>query len=121
MGYCMSGPLAMFSAAALPERIGGVATFHGGGLVADGPTSPHLRIPQMKARFLIAIAQNDDARDPAAKETLRQAFAASGQTAEIEVYPAQHGWCPPDSPVYAAAQAERAWARMLVLFGAALA
>lgn len=119
-GYCMGGPLVMATAASVPERIGAGASFHGGGLATDAPTSPHLRIPQMKASFLIAVAQNDDARTPQEKEKLKVAFAAAGLPAEIEVYPAQHGWCPPDSQVYDAAQAERAWSRLLVLFRAAL-
>lgn len=119
-GYCMGGPLVMLTAATVPARIGAGASFHGGGLATDAPTSPHLRIPQMKASFLIAVAQNDDSRTPQEKETLRQAFAANGLDAEIEVYPADHGWCPPDSPVYDEAQAEKAWGRMLALFRKAL-
>lgn len=120
-GYCMGGPLVMRTAATAPARIGAAATFHGGGLATDQPTSPHLLIAQTKANFLIAVAQNDDERDPAAKDTLRAAFAAAGRPAEIEVYPAQHGWCPPDSQVYDQVQAEKAWARMLALFQTALA
>ena len=115
-GYCMGGPFVFRTAAIAPARVGAGATFHGGGLATQAPTSPHLLIPQMKANFLIAVAQNDDQRDPVAKDTLREAFAAQHLPAEIEVYPAQHGWCPPDSPVYDAAQAERAWGRMLALF-----
>jgi carboxymethylenebutenolidase len=120
-GYCMGGPITMRSAAALPERIGAAASFHGGGLVTAAPDSPHLLVPQMKAHYLIAVAENDDAREPGAKSTLREAFASAGLAAEIEVYPAAHGWCPPDSPVYDEAQAERAWGRMLALFERALA
>jgi carboxymethylenebutenolidase len=120
-GYCMGGALVMATAATAPERVGAGASFHGGGLATAAPTSPHLRIPQMKASFLIAVAQNDDARDPEEKERLRVAFAQAGLPAEIEVYPAQHGWCPPDSQVHDAVQAERAWARLQVLFGKALA
>jgi carboxymethylenebutenolidase len=120
-GYCMGGPIVMRTAAAVPDRIGAAGTFHGGGLVANGPTSPHLLIPQMKAQFLIAIAQDDDASAPQAKETLREAFAAADLQAEIEVYPADHGWCPPDMQPYDMEQAERAWSRMLALFERALA
>ena len=120
-GYCMGGPMVMRTAAAIPARIRAGATFHGGGLATDKPDSPHLLIPQMKARYLIAIAANDDARSPADKDTLRTAFAAAKLPAEIEVYQGtMHGWCPPDSRVYDAAQADRAWSRMLALFGAAL-
>jgi carboxymethylenebutenolidase len=120
-GYCMGGPIVMRTAAAVPDRIGAGASFHGGGLTTANPDSPHLGIPQMKAQFLIAVAQNDDMRDPQSKETLKTSFAAANLPAEIEVYPAQHGWCPPDSPAYDAAQADRAWTRMLALFEKALA
>lgn len=121
-GYCMGGPLVMRTAAALPGRIGAGATFHGGGLVTDQPGSPHRLIPQMKAQFLIAVAANDDAKEPAAKSTLRDAFAQAKLPAEIEVYAdTKHGWCPTDSHVYDHDQAEKAWARMLALFSRALA
>ncbi len=119
-GYCMGGPLVLRTAAAFPDRIGAGASFHGGGLVSDKPTSPHLLIPQMKAHFLIAIASGDDTKQPEAKDTLKAAFAKASLAAEIEVYAAQHGWCPPDSHVYDQAAAEKAWARQLALFKTAL-
>lgn len=119
-GYCMGGPMVFRTAAANP-RIRAGATFHGGGLATDKPDSPHLLIPKMKASCLIAIAANDDQRDPAAKDTLRTAFAAARLPAEIEVYAGtMHGWTPPDSKVYDAAQADRAWGRMLALFAGSL-
>jgi carboxymethylenebutenolidase len=120
-GYCMGGPMVMRTAAAVPDRVGGAATFHGGGLVTDAPDSPHLLIPTMKAQFLLAVAENDDEREPEAKNVLRDSFARAGLPAEIEVYPAAHGWCPPDSAVYNETQAEKAWGRLLVLFDKALA
>ncbi|HSH75296.1 MAG TPA: dienelactone hydrolase family protein, partial [Longimicrobiales bacterium] len=122
MGYCMGGPFTMRTAAALPDRVGAGASFHGGGLVTDGPDSPHLLVPRMDAHFLFAIAENDDESQPEAKDVLRDAFARAGLPAEIEVYAgAMHGWCPPDSTVYHEAQAERAWSRLLALFETALA
>jgi carboxymethylenebutenolidase len=121
-GYCMGGPFVFRTAAALPGRVGAAATFHGGGLVADKSDSPHLSIPQMKAHFLIAIAENDDKRQPEAKDVLREYFAKAQLPAEIEVYEGtMHGWCPPDSQVYNHDQAEKAWSRLLVLFGNSLA
>ena len=122
MGYCMGGPITMRTAAAVPDRIGAGASFHGGGLVTDQPDSPHLLVPQMTAHYLFAIAANDDESQPEAKDVLREAFADAGLPAEIEVYEgALHGWCPPDSQVYFEAQAERAWTRLLALFESALA
>jgi carboxymethylenebutenolidase len=122
MGYCMGGPIVMRTAAAVPSRVGAGASFHGGGLVTNQPDSPHLLVPTMKAQFLFAIAENDDQREPDAKNVLRDTFAKAGLPAEIEVYAgAAHGWCPPDSAVYNERQAERAWSRLLVLFQKALA
>lgn len=120
IGYCMGGAIVFRTAAAIPERVGAGCSFHGGGLASTDENSPHLLIPKMKAQFLVAIAENDDERDPEAKETLKKAFEASKIPAEIEVYPAGHGWCPTDTKVYNQEQAERAWKRMLDLFSKAL-
>jgi carboxymethylenebutenolidase len=121
-GYCMGGPIAFRTAAAVPDRIGAVASFHGGGLVTTAPNSPHLQAARSKAQFLIAIAANDDARSPKDKDVLKDTFAEAKLPAEIEVYAgAAHGWCPPDSGVYNEPQAEKAWSRLLVLYGKALA
>ena len=121
-GYCMGGPIVMRTAAAVPDRVGAIASFHGGGLATDKDDSPHLLIPKTKAHVLHAIAENDDAKDPDAKVTLKEAYAAANIPAEIEVYAGTlHGWCPPDSTVYNEAQAERAWSRLLALFEKALA
>lgn len=121
-GYCMGGPMALRTAAAVPGRVGAVASFHGGGLVTDKPDSPHLQAATSKADFLIAIATNDDMRAPNDKVALKETFAKAHLQAEIEVYtPALHGWCPPDSKVYSEPLAEKAWSRLLVHYGKALA
>jgi carboxymethylenebutenolidase len=121
-GYCMGGPIAFRTAAAVPDRVGAVASFHGGGLVTAAPNSPHLQAAKSKAQFLIAIAENDDSRSPKDKDVLKETFAKANLPAEIEVYSgAAHGWCPPDSQVYNEAQAEKAWGRLLALYGKALA
>jgi carboxymethylenebutenolidase len=121
-GYCMGGPIAFRTAAAVPDRVGAVASFHGGGLVSDQPNSPHLQAATSKAQFLVCIAENDDQRSPKDKDTLKETFAKANLPAEIEVYAgAAHGWCPPDSGVYNEAQAEKAWSRLIALYGKALA
>jgi len=121
-GYCMGGPFAFRSAFAMADRVGAVATFHGGGLVTDQPNSPHLEAAKSKAQFLIAIAANDDARSPKDKDVMKDTFAKAGLPAEIEVYEGSaHGWCPPDSHVYNEPQAEKAWSRLLALYSKALA
>lgn len=122
-GYCMGGPMSFHTASAVPNRIGAVASFHGGGLVneAAGPNSPHLLAAATKASFLIAIAENDDQRRPDDKTVLRETFDKAKLAAEIEVYQGAHGWCPPDTLVYNEPAAEKAWSRLLGLYGKALA
>ena len=120
-GYCFSGPFAFHTAAVRSERIRAVATFHGGGLVTKEPASPHLLIPKTKARFVVAIARNDDHQQPDAKTILKATFAAAKRPATVEVYPADHGWCVPGSQAYNEPAAERAWAELLKLYRSALA
>jgi carboxymethylenebutenolidase len=127
-GYCMGGPLVVRTAAVLPDRIGAGGSFHGGGLVSDKPDSPHLLAPKIKARMYFGIAANDDQRQPDAKDKLKESFAAANVPAEIEVYSgSQHGWCVPDMPasngvpIYNKPDAERAWAKLLVLYKTGLA
>jgi carboxymethylenebutenolidase len=127
-GYCMGGPLVVKTAAAVSNRIGAGASFHGGGLVTDSANSPHLLAPKIKGRMYFGIAANDDMQQPDAKTKLRDAFAAAKVPAEIEVYPqAQHGWCVPDmpkqpngQPIYSKADADRAWGKLVALYKAAL-
>jgi carboxymethylenebutenolidase len=121
-GYCMGGPIAFRTAAAVPDRVGAVASFHGGGLVTAQPNSPHLQASKTHVQLLIAIAANDDQRSPNEKNVLKETFENAKLPAEIEVYAqSAHGWCPPDSGVYNEPQAEKAWARLLALYGKALA
>jgi carboxymethylenebutenolidase len=116
-GYCMGGPLAFRTAAIAPDRVGAAATFHGGGLATDKPDSPHLLIPKMKAEVLCAVADNDDQRDPAAKDKLKEAFAAAHLKATVEVYKGcNHGWTVPGSHVYNEQGAERAWGELIALY-----
>jgi len=125
-GYCMGGALVVRTAAALPNRVGAGGSFHGGGLVTDKPDSPHLLAPKIKARMYFGVASNDDERQPDAKDKLKEAFAAAKVAAEVEVYPAKHGWCVPDmpndngAPIYSAPDAERAWEKLLALYKSSL-
>jgi carboxymethylenebutenolidase len=121
-GYCMGGALVVRTAATIPERIGAGASFHGGGLVTDKPDSPHLLAPKIKARMYFGVAASDDRRQPAAKDKLKESFAKAAVPAEVEVYPAKHGWCVPDmpiedgAPIYDKAQAELAWSKLVALY-----
>jgi carboxymethylenebutenolidase len=120
-GYCMGGPIAFRTAAAVPDRVGAVASFHGGGLVTTNPNSPHLQVAKTKAQLLVAIAANDDQRSPNDKNVMKETFDKANVPAEIEVYAGAHGWCPPDASVYSEPQAEKAWSRLLALYAKALA
>ena len=127
-GYCMGGALVMRTAAAVPNRMGAGASFHGGGLVTANPDSPHLLAPRIKARMYFGVAANDDMQQPEAKTRLKEAFDAAKVPAEVEVYTqAQHGWCVSDMPVqangqgiYSKADADRAWGKLTALYKAAL-
>jgi carboxymethylenebutenolidase len=127
-GYCMGGPLVVRTCAAVPNRVGAGASFHGGGLVTDKPDSPHLLASKIKAHMYFGIASNDDMRQPDAKDKLKEAFAAAHVPAEIEVYSESlHGWCVPDmpagngKPIYNKPDAERAWGKLETLYKTSLA
>jgi len=112
----------------LPDRIGAGGSFHGGGLVATTPDSPHLLAPKIKAHMYFGIAANDDMSQPDAKDKLKQAFEAAKNPAQIEVYSkSQHGWCVSDmpqqngAPIFNKEDADRAWGKLLALYKSALA
>lgn len=121
-GYCMGGPFAVWSAAAVPSRIKAAASFHGGGLVRpDNPLSPHAQLAYVKASLLIAVARDDDAKAPADKSTFAEAAKTAGVEAKVEVYPGNHGWMVPDSPAYDATAAAQGEADLEALYARALA
>lgn len=115
-GFCMGGPFAVRTAAAVPARVGAACSFHGAALVTAEPDSPHRLLAGTKAAYLFAIARNDDMRSPTDKDELRKAADAAGLSAEIEVYPADHGWCVADAPAYDPNAADKAFKRMLATF-----
>ncbi|WP_374578379.1 dienelactone hydrolase family protein [Phenylobacterium sp.] len=120
-GYCMGGPLAFYTAGAVPARVGAVASFHGGGLHTDAPTSPHLTLARSHAEYLVLIADNDDQKEPAAKDQIKAALAQAGRPAKVEVYAGvNHGWTVKGGQVYDEPAAEKAWAELLALYKRAL-
>ncbi len=119
VGHCYTGGLALRVAAACASRIAAAASFHGGSLVTDAPTSPHLLLPQIQARLYFAHAVQDRSMPAEAIRTLDTALAEWGGQYESETYEgAQHGWTASDSPVYNPAQAERAFAKLTELLAA---
>jgi carboxymethylenebutenolidase len=119
-GYCMSGPISFRSAAARPDRIGAVATFHPGALVTDKPSSPHLLIPKTRAAYLVIIAKNDAEKMPKEKPDLDAAFKAARRPAKVEISSANHGWTVAGSQTYDEKEAERAWGELLPFYRANL-
>ncbi|MES2723439.1 MAG: dienelactone hydrolase family protein [Pseudomonadota bacterium] len=119
-GYCMGGLYTFLGAINHPDRVGAAGSFHGGGLVTDKPDSVHLQVGKAKGGFLVAIAEDDDVKQPGAKDQLKAAFAAARTPAVVEVYPAKHGWCVKDGAAYKSAEAERAWAALLSLYAQSL-
>ncbi|MGA7089946.1 MAG: dienelactone hydrolase family protein [Candidatus Acidiferrales bacterium] len=121
VGYCLTGPMALRIAAKRPEKIAAAASFHGGGLFTDAPTSPHLVLPRVKAELYFGHAIEDRSMPKETLEKLEQALAAWGGKYESETYDgAYHSWTTLDSPVYNKTQAERAFGKLTALFGATL-
>ena len=117
VGFCMGGGMALAAAATYPNRFAGVASFHGGNLAIDAPTSPHRFAPKLTAEVYIAAAENDDSYPSAMAERLEDTLSTAGVRYRAETYPAAHGWMVPDFPVYDSAAAERGWVETLTLFG----
>jgi carboxymethylenebutenolidase len=119
-GYCMGGRTSVIVAGRVPDRVAAAGSFHGGGLVTDDATSPHLLADQMKATVYVAGAENDASFTPEQAETLDKALTAANVTHKIEIYPAAHGFAVPDNPPYDKDAAERHWIALQQLFESAL-
>jgi carboxymethylenebutenolidase len=121
MGLCFAGAVAMRIAAAVPERVRAVASFHGGGLFTEAPDSPHLLLPRIRARLYFGHAVEDRSMPADAIAKFDGALAAWGGRYESEIYEgAHHGWTVPDSPVYNRPQAERAFQKLTELLAETL-
>jgi len=121
LGYCLGGAYVLRTAALFPERVRAGGSFHGGFLATAKPDSPHLLAPKIKARLYLAIASDDDKREPEVNDKLRAAFDAAKVRAETEVFPeARHGFCVSDSKAFHQIDAERAWSKLIALYKASL-
>jgi len=124
VGYCFTGQVALRTASSRPDRIGAIASFHGGGLFTDRPNSPHLvlsRIPKSGPQLYFGHAANDSLMPQAAIDKLNDALKTWGGKYESELYAdAPHGWTVNDSAAYRQPQAERAFAKMTAMFASAL-
>ena len=117
VGFCMGGGMAITVAGTFPDRTAAVASFHGGRLATDAPTSPHRLASRIQAEVYVAGADNDESYPPAMADRLVQAFDDAGVKHVAEIYAgAAHGWMVTDFPVFDAAAAERGWRSMLALF-----
>jgi carboxymethylenebutenolidase len=119
-GYCMGGRMSLSAAGTYPDRIAATASYHGGGLATDEPDSPHLLAPRIKSRVYAAGAIEDPTFPDDMKARLADALTKAGVDHTIETYPAKHGWCLTDTPVYDEASAERHYATLFALLDAKL-
>jgi carboxymethylenebutenolidase len=119
-GYCMGGRASLLVAGNHPDRVAAAASFHGGNLAADDPDSPHLLAGRIRARVLVAAAQNDRVFPAEQHERLAKALTAAGVDHRIETYPAEHGFAVPDNPTYDADADRRHWAALAELYGGTL-
>ncbi len=120
-GYCMGGRTSVIVAGLQADRVAAAGSFHGGGLVTDDPSSPHLLADRMKATVYVAGAENDPGFTTDHAETLEKALSAAGVKHTVEFYPAAHGFAVPDNPPYDEEAAERHWIALQELFETALA
>jgi len=121
VGFCMGGGMALTAAGYYPDRVAAAASFHGGNLATDLPTSPHLIVPKIKAEVYVAGADKDQGYPPEMAQRLEKAFAQAGVRHKCEVYAEKlHGWMKPDMPVYDAQAAERGWKELFALYARAL-
>lgn len=120
VGYCMGGRLALIAAATFPDRFAAAASYHGGGLATDTPSSPHLLAPHMRARIYVAGAIEDGNFTDEMKARLEKALRQAGVDHVVETYPAKHGWVPGDMPVHDPEEAEHHWRTLIPLFDATL-
>jgi carboxymethylenebutenolidase len=117
VGFCMGGGMTIAAAGSHPERFAAVASFHGGNLATDAPTSPHRFVPTMTAEAYIAAADQDGSYPPEMAARFEEALAQAGVRHVAETYTgAMHGWMIPDFPVYDEPAADRGWQAMLALF-----
>jgi carboxymethylenebutenolidase len=120
VGFCFTGPMMMRAAAARSDQIAAGASFHGGGLYTDAPTSPHKLLPQVKARLYFGHAIEDRSMPKEAIEKFDRALAAWGGKYQSDIYQAHHGWSVPDNPAYNEPEAERAYKNLIGLLNPAL-
>jgi len=121
VGFCMGGGMALIAAGYYPDRVAAAASFHGGRLVTDEPTSPHHVIPKIKAEVYVAGADKDQGYPPEMAQRLEELLTQAGIRHKCEIYKDKlHGWMKPDMPVYDAAAAERGWKECFALYARTL-
>ena len=120
-GYCMGARLAVRAATGHPDDVAAAGGFHGGGLVADTPDSPHLGLGDARAEFVFGHADQDRSMPAEAVVTLGEALASAGLTASNEIYPgAAHGYSMADTSMYDEPATERHFTELRELFARAL-
>jgi carboxymethylenebutenolidase len=121
VGFCMGGGMALTAAGFYPDRIAAAASFHGGRLATDLPTSPHLVFGKIKAEVYVAGADKDQSYPPEMAQQVEETLTKAGVRHKSEIYPDKlHGWMKPDMPVFDAQAAERGWKELFALYARTL-
>jgi carboxymethylenebutenolidase len=115
-GYCMGARVGWRIAAAHPDRVAALASFHGGGLVTDAPDSPHRSAGEIQAELYLGHADQDPSMSAEQIATLDRALDEAGVRHRTEVYEgAVHGYTMSDTAAYNEAAAERHFTELFAL------
>jgi carboxymethylenebutenolidase len=112
--------MALRAAAARSDQIAGAASFHGGDLYNDAPTSPHTLLPRVRAQLYFGHAIEDRRDAPGSHREADRALVVWGENHERETYEAHHGWTVPDNPAYNERQAEHGYKKLTDLLDSIL-
>lgn len=119
-GYCMGARIAV-RAAGIDAGVVAVGGWHGGGLMTDGPDSPHHALATARAAFAFGHASHDRSMPPQAVAALGDAITAAGLPVVNEVLPGPHGYSMADTSAYDEESAERHFASLRTLLDSTLA
>jgi len=117
VGYCMSGPFAMWTAAEHADVVRAAASFYGVRLHVDADDSPHTRLGEVAGELYVGAAEHDDYVPLDMIDRFEAAMQDAGVTGRVERYwGTHHGFAFDDRPAYDRRADDRHWVAMLDLF-----
>ncbi len=117
VGFCMSGRLTMALAQHMPERVGAIASIHGGGLVVDRDDSPHKQVDRIQAEVYFGWPDEDPSAPKEAIPVMEKALTDAGVRYRVDFMAgALHGFAPPGGQRYDRYASEKHWERVHDLF-----